>query len=71
VEKRIAAGEFTRPERQSKARVATKAELTHTVETVAALLREGRGDKSVTKPALVDTALAVLATVAQEEPATE
>jgi hypothetical protein len=60
VEERIAAGEFKKAEHQPKAAAPSKAELTHRVETVVELLKTARGDKSITKAALIDSALAVL-----------
>jgi hypothetical protein len=60
VEERIAAGEFKKEARQPKAAAPSKADLTHRVETVVELLRSARGDKGITKAALVDSALAML-----------
>jgi hypothetical protein len=59
-ERRIAAGEFVKAERAPRATAVSKADLTHRVEVAAELLRTARGDKSITKAALVDSALAVL-----------
>jgi hypothetical protein len=60
VEKRIAAGEFVKVERAPKAARLPYAELVHRIEVAAELLRTARGDKSITKAALVDSSLAVL-----------
>lgn len=60
VEGRIESGEFKQEARQPKAAAPKKSELTHRIEVVVELLKSARGDKSITKPALIDSVLAVL-----------
>jgi len=60
VERRIAEGEFVKPEPQPKATGSSKADLIYRQEVAAELLRTARGDKSIGKAALVDSVLAVL-----------
>jgi hypothetical protein len=60
VEDRIAAGEFVKPDKAPAAKQASKTELAHRVETVIELVKAARGDKGITKVALVDSVLAVL-----------
>jgi len=68
IEKRIAEGEFVKAEAAPKATTPTKADLLHRVEAVMELLASARKDKSVTKAALVDAALAVLVPAQSIEP---
>jgi hypothetical protein len=61
IEERIAAGEFIKQEKSPATKQPSKADLTHRVEVVTESLRSARSDKSITKAALIDSALAVLA----------
>jgi hypothetical protein len=60
VEKRIAAGEFVKPEPTSKGAGPGKADLAQRIEVAAELCRSGRGDRAITKAKLADALLAVL-----------
>jgi hypothetical protein len=60
VEKRIAAGEFVKAEAAPKGKQPSKADLLHRVEVAAELVRAAKGDKAITKAALVDSVLGVL-----------
>jgi hypothetical protein len=60
IEKRIAEGEFVKPEKAPAAKQASKADLTHRIEVTVELVKAARGDKGITKAALVDSVLAVL-----------
>jgi ribosome-binding protein aMBF1 (putative translation factor) len=74
VEDRIAAGEFARPAAASKTpkpKALSRSELAHRLDVLAELLRTARGDKSVSKTALVDAALAVIEPQPQADQPTE
>jgi hypothetical protein len=71
MEDRIAAGEFVKAAAEPKGKQASKADLTHRIETVVELVKAARGDKGITKAGLVDSLLAVLVPPVQAEEATE
>jgi hypothetical protein len=68
VEARVEAGEFTRPAREPKVKTSSRAELAHRLHVLAELLRTARGDRSISKAALVDAALAVIEPPQEEKP---
>jgi ribosome-binding protein aMBF1 (putative translation factor) len=68
---RVEAGELPepapRPVREPKAKTPSKTQLAHRLDVLAELLRTARGDKSISKAALVDAALAIIEPQPAEE----
>jgi hypothetical protein len=60
LEARIEAGEFAKADRTPKAKAASKADLTHRIDTVTKLLHDAHGDSKIGKTLLIESALAIL-----------
>jgi hypothetical protein len=71
VEKRIAAGEFVKAEKQPKAKAASKADLEHRIDTAVAFVQAARGDKGVTKSGLIDGVLTLMDPPAEQATETQ
>jgi hypothetical protein len=71
---RVEAGEFARPAattKAPKAKPVSMTELAHRLDVLAELLKSARGDKTISKAALVDAALAVIEPQPQADQSTE